>query len=85
MKKRLFRLFIRYIPGTSKLASLEASRIAKYLCDNYNIHQQLIVYEEIKQNLIIRREKQIQEEEIIIENKKKYLQKLKNNLINLNT
>lgn len=88
MKKRLLRfikkLFVRYIPGTSKISSLEAKRIANYLCDNYDIHQQLIISEEIKQNLIVRREQEIENQKINIENQKKYLQRLENNLITLN-
>lgn len=88
MKKRFLRYFkrllVRYIPGTSKLSSLEAKRITDYLCDNYDIHQQLIITEEIKQNLILRREQEIENQKVNIENQKKYLQRLENNLITLN-
>jgi len=59
MKKRLIKWFrykfVKYIPGTSKLASMEALRLSKYLVDNFDIGQQLIVLEELKENIISHR------------------------------
>lgn len=88
MKKRLWkyiqRLFIRYVPGTSKLATLEAKRLTEYIVENYDEHQQFIIQEEIKANLIIHREKQIEDQELSIINEQKRLLRLKNNLLTLN-
>ena len=87
MKKRLYRyfiyMFIRYIPGTSKLTSLEARRLSKYLIENFDEHQQIVILEEIKHNLIIYREQQIINQKDNIENQKKYLVRLERNLITL--
>lgn len=76
MKRRFKRyityLFNRYIPGTSKLAVMEATRLSKYFFDTiYDENQQLVLLEELKINLISMREQQIKdkEEEIIISNK----------------
>lgn len=63
MKKRFKKwwvhLFIRYIPGTSKLASLEALRISSYITNNFDLSQQLIILEEIKDNMISYRNTEI--------------------------
>lgn len=88
MKKRLWkyiqRLFIRYVPGTSKLATMEAKRLTEYIVNNFDEHQQFIIQEEIKSNLIIYREKQIENQKLNIVNQQKYLKRLENNLLTLN-
>ena len=88
MKKRLYRyftrIFIKYIPGTSKLTSLEAQRLSNYLIQNFDEHQQIVILEEMKHNLIIYREQQIINQKDNIENQKKYLVRLERNLITLN-
>ena len=60
---------------------MEAQRISKFIVENYNEHQQLIISELIKENIIIYREQQIlnQKESIVTQNK--YLNQLENNLI----
>lgn len=89
MKKRLLRfikyLWVRYIPGTSQLTVMEAQRITKYFVENFNEHQQCILLDEIKQNLIMHRENQIIESELLIESELKRKQQLKTNLLTLTT
>lgn len=63
MKKRLMKWFrykfVKYIPGTSRLASMEALRLSKYLTENFDTSQQLIVLEELKENIIAYRNLEI--------------------------
>lgn len=84
MKKRIKRyikfLTVKYIPGTSKLCALEAQRLAKYLTDNYDESQQLILLDELDDIIIQHRNKQIEEKEKLILDEKNNLISLQNNL-----
>jgi len=51
--------FICYIPGTSKLAVMEAKRLSQHIFDNWDSHQQLIILGEIK-NYYVRNEMYIE-------------------------
>lgn len=75
--------FIKFIPGTSTIAALEAKRLSEYFTQNFDEHQQLVLLEEIKHNLIIHREKQIEDQKINIENQNKYLNRLETNHLKL--
>lgn len=70
MKKRILRyikyLVNKYIPGTSKLAVMEAKRLSEHIFDNFDAGQQVIMIEEIKINLIEMRENEIKNKEIEI-------------------
>lgn len=73
-------LINRYIPGTSQLAALEAQRLGKYLTDNYDEGQQFIVLDELTNNIIEHRKKQIEDKKQVIIDEKSHLESLKNNL-----
>jgi len=70
MRKRILRyikyLVNKYIPGTSKLAVMEAKRLSEHIFDNFDAGQQLIILEEVKLNLIEMRQNQIKDKEIEI-------------------
>lgn len=55
MKKRflnwLTRIFIRYIPSSRKITSLEAKRISIYITENYDYSQHVTMLNEIKYHL----------------------------------
>jgi len=78
-KKYVSYLLVRYIPGTSKLATMEAKRLAKYIFDNYDEHQRLIVLEELKQELIDLSENHIKNKEIELTEAEVNLRRLKAN------
>lgn len=78
-KKYVSYLFVRYIPGTSKLATMEAKRLAKHIFDNYDDHQRLLILEELKQELIDLSENHIKDEEIKITEAEVNLRRLKAN------
>jgi predicted ATPase len=77
MKKRFTKwfthLFIKYVPGTSKISSNEARRLAKYLTENYSVQQQLVILGEIKDNVILTRVSEIASK----------MQQIKNNSLDL--
>lgn len=79
LKKYMIYLFVNYIPGTSKLATMEAKRLSQHVFDNWTEHQQLIILDEIKNNLIEMRENQIKNKEIQILQFETDLKYLKNN------
>jgi len=89
MKKRLMKWlkykFIKYIPGTSKLASMEALRLSKYIVNNFDLTQQLIILEEVKENIISHRNIEIIKKIEDIELCNKQLEDLKVNLSKLCT
>lgn len=89
MKKRIIKWikykFISYIPGTSKIASTEALRLSKYLTDNFDTSQQLIVLEELKKNIIAYRNAEIINKIEDIELCNRQLESLKVNLSKLRT
>ena len=66
VKKWINYLLVRFVPGTSKLAVMEAKRLSTHIFDNYSEHQQLIILDEIKINLIEMRENQIKNKELEI-------------------
>ena len=78
-KRYLIYKFVSYIPGTSKLATIEAKRLAKYIFDNYDDHQRLIVLDEIKQELIDLSENHIKDEEVRLTEIEVNLRRLKAN------
>jgi len=77
--------FICYIPGTSKLAVMEAKRLSQHIFDNWDSHQQLIILDEIKNNLIEMKENQIKNQEIELLQKESNLKYLKSNFDKLQT
>ena len=79
LKRYIAYKFICYIPGTSKLATMEAKRLAKFIFDNYNDYQRLIVLDEIKQELINLSENHIKNEEIRLTEIEVNLRRLKAN------
>lgn len=78
-KKYVSYLLVRYIPGTSKLATMEAKRLAKHIFDNYDEHPRLIILEELKQELIDLSENHIKNEEIKLTEAEVNLRRLKAN------
>ena len=85
LKKYILSKFIQYIPGTSKLAAMEAKRLSEYIFDNFTASQRLILLEELKFNLITMTEDQIKNREIELFQKEEDLKGLKSNLNKLNT
>jgi len=85
LKKYILSKFIQYIPGTSKLAVMEAKRLSEYIFDNFTASQQLIILDELKINLITMREDEIKNKEIALIICEDDLKHLKSNLIKLNT
>lgn len=88
MKRRLQKyiayIFVSYVPGTSKLATMEAMRLSKYIFETYTGHQQLIILDEIKNNLKELHETQIRNEELKIFQSEIELKNLKSNFNKLN-
>lgn len=78
-KRYISYIFVRYIPGTSKLATMEAKRLAKFVFDNYDEHQRLILIEELKLELIDICENHIKNEEIKLTEAEVNLRRLKAN------
>lgn len=79
LKRYITYKFICYIPGTSKLATIEGKRLAKYVFDNYDDHGRLIILDEIKQELIDLSENHIKDEEIRLTEIEVNLRRLKAN------
>jgi len=65
-KRYITYKFIGYVPGTSKLATMEAKRLSKHIFENWDENSQLIILDDIKINLIEMRENQIKNKEIEI-------------------
>lgn len=78
-KRYITYKFIGYVPGTSKLATMEAKRLAKYIFDNYDEHQRLIILEEVKLEVIDMSENHIKNEEIKLTEAEVNLRRLKAN------
>lgn len=78
-KKYVSYLLVRYIPGTSKLATMEAKRLAKHIFDNYDEHQRLIILEELKLEVIDLSENHIKDEEVKLTEAEVNLRRLKAN------
>lgn len=78
-KKYVSYLLVRYIPGTSKLATMEAKRLAKFIFDNYDEHQRLIILEELKLELVDLSENHIKDEEVKLTEIEVNLRRLKAN------
>ena len=78
-KKYVSYLLVRYIPGTSKLATMEAKRLAKHIFDNYDEHQRLIILEELKLEMIDMSENHIKDEEVKLTEAEVNLRRLKAN------
>lgn len=78
-KRYITYKFISYVPGTSKLATMEAKRLAKFIFDNYDDHQRLIILEEIKLEMIDMCENHIKNKEIELTEAEVNLRRLKAN------
>lgn len=63
-KRYITYKFIGYVPGTSKLASMEAKRLSQYIFDNWDETSQITIMNDIKLHLIEMRENQIKNEDI---------------------
>lgn len=87
MKNRIIKWFkfyyVKYIPSTTKIAALEAKRLSKFICENYDENQQKIIKEEIENNIIEYRRQQIINQQQLIIDENKRLERLQNNLITL--
>lgn len=74
MSKKIIKfLFLRFIPSSKKIALNEAKRIADYLYENYNLHHQNFIIEQIQIELEVKRSKEEEE----LDNKIKELCKKK--------
>jgi len=55
MKKRLIKWiafqFNRFVPSSRRICSLEAKRLGKFIVENYDYNQHLIILEDIKKYL----------------------------------
>ena len=78
-KRYITYKFLSYVPGTSKLATMEAKRLAKHIFDNYDEHQRLIILEELKLEMIDMSENHIKNEEIKLTEAEVNLRRLKAN------
>jgi len=78
-KRYITYKFLSYVPGTSKLAVMEAKRLADHIFDNWDENSQLIILEELKLNMIEKRETQIKDKEIQILESEDNLKYLKSN------
>jgi hypothetical protein len=85
LQKYILYKFVQYIPGTSKLAVMEAKRLSEYIFDNFTASQQLIILDELKLNLITMQEDQIKNKELELFQKEDNLKSLKSSLVKLNT
>ena len=79
LKRYISYVFVRYVPGTSKLATMEAKRLAKFIFDNYDEHQRLIILEEVKLEMIDMCENHIKNKEIELTEAEVNLRRLKAN------
>jgi hypothetical protein len=80
IKRWINYLLVRFVPGTSKLAVMEAKRLSEHIFDNYDEHQQLIILDELKSNLIEMRQNQIKNKQIHIITSNSELRVLQSNL-----
>jgi len=80
IKRWINYLLVRFVPGTSKLAVMEAKRLSEHIFDNYDEHQQLIILDELKSNLIEMRQNQIKNKELQIITSNSELKVLQSNL-----
>ena len=55
MKKRLSKWlayqFVRFVPSSRRICSLEAKRLGKFIVENYDYNQHLIILEDMKKYL----------------------------------
>ena len=55
MKKRLIRWLayqsVRFVPSSRRICSLEAKRLGKFIVENYDYNQHLIILEDMKKYL----------------------------------
>ncbi len=79
-KKYLKHLFIRYVPSSQLLVENEAQRLTKFITDNYNENEQILMIGKIKENLIEYRSNQIKNKEILIIQEESDLRRLNKNL-----
>lgn len=82
-KRYIAYKFIGYVPGTSKLATMEAKRLSKHIFENWDENSQLIILDDIKINLIEMRENQIKNKEIEIIQAQQSLKSLQYNFSKL--
>lgn len=85
LKRYIIYKFVGYVPGTSKLAVMEAKRLADHIFEHWDENSQLIILEELKINMIEKRENQIKNEEIEIIQKQDNLKYLNANFNKLQT
>jgi len=83
IKRYINYKFIGYVPGTSKLATMEAKRLSEHIFNNWDEQSQLIILDDIKINLIQMRENQIKDKELEIIEAQQSLKYLKNNFVKL--
>jgi ribosomal protein L4 len=84
MKKRIKKWFkhwfIQYVPSSQLIVDNEAKRLTKFITDNYNENEQILIMNKIKENLIDYRNDQIKNKEILIIQEKSDLGRLNKNL-----
>jgi len=80
LKRWINYLLVRFVPGTSKLATMEAKRLSEHIFENYDEYQQLIILDELKNNLVEMRQNQIKNMELEIIKNNSDLKFLESNL-----
>ncbi len=79
--KRVLKYFlVRYVPSSQLLVENEAQRLTKFITDNYNENEQILMISKIKENLIEYRSNQIKNKEILIIQEESDLRRLNKNL-----
>ena len=79
-KRFIKHLFVRYVPSSQLIVDNEAKRLTKFITDNYNENEQILILNKIKENLIDYRNDQIKNKEILIIQEKSDLGRLNKNL-----
>lgn len=82
-KRFLKHLFIQYVPSSQLIVDNEAKRLTKFITDNYNENEQILIMNKIKENLIDYRNDQIKNKEILIIQEESDLRRLNQNLSKL--
>jgi|688.fasta_scaffold145460_4 hypothetical protein len=84
MKKRIKKWFkhwlIRYVPSSQLIVDNESKRLTKFITDNYNEDEQILIKNKIEEYLIDYRHNQIKNKEILIIQEETDLRRLNKNL-----
>ena len=86
LKKFINYLIVKYVPCSDKIVEKEAYRLSKFISDNYNENEQIMILTQLKLNIIEHRENQIKNKNLLLlqeESNLKYLNQNLQTLINL--